>query len=167
MAISRAARCEALGRLRGEPADPVSALNLSLDELKDWNCCGATSYMSIDEGSRVLSARICRARARPATKSWLLRATLLLGSAQDPGLCGAYPQIAKRRCGFAGCGELPPLDGVQVRHPMELLYNDVGLERIKSKVVATGGGASRPAIRMQWCGPFFATPPPSRPTRMD
>ena len=33
-------------------------LNLSLDELKDWNCCGATSYMSIDEGSAfVLSAR--------------------------------------------------------------------------------------------------------------
>ena len=33
-------------------------LDLSLEELKDWNCCGATSYMSIDENSAFgLSAR--------------------------------------------------------------------------------------------------------------
>jgi len=33
-------------------------LDIPLHELNDWNCCGATSYMSVDEGSAfVLSAR--------------------------------------------------------------------------------------------------------------
>ncbi len=33
-------------------------LDLPLEELDDWNCCGATSYMSIDEGAAFsLSAR--------------------------------------------------------------------------------------------------------------
>ena len=33
-------------------------LELPLEELGDWNCCGATSYMSIDERSAfLLSAR--------------------------------------------------------------------------------------------------------------
>ncbi len=33
-------------------------LDLTLEELQDWNCCGATSYMCIDEGSAfLLSAR--------------------------------------------------------------------------------------------------------------
>jgi len=33
-------------------------LDLPLEELRDWNCCGATSYMSIDEESAFqLSAR--------------------------------------------------------------------------------------------------------------
>ena len=33
-------------------------LELKLEELGDWNCCGATSYMSIDERSAfLLSAR--------------------------------------------------------------------------------------------------------------
>ncbi|MDD4051539.1 MAG: heterodisulfide reductase-related iron-sulfur binding cluster, partial [candidate division Zixibacteria bacterium] len=25
------------------------ALDVPMDELDDWNCCGATSYMSVDE----------------------------------------------------------------------------------------------------------------------
>ena len=33
-------------------------LDVKLKELEDWNCCGATSYMSIDEDSAfALSAR--------------------------------------------------------------------------------------------------------------
>ena len=33
-------------------------LDLPLEELRDWNCCGATSYMAIDEESAFqLSAR--------------------------------------------------------------------------------------------------------------
>ncbi len=33
-------------------------LGLTLEELEDWNCCGATSYMSMDEGAAfLLSAR--------------------------------------------------------------------------------------------------------------
>src|SRR5208282_6073932 len=35
-----------------------SALEVPLEELKDWNCCGATAYMSVDEvKSFALSAR--------------------------------------------------------------------------------------------------------------
>ncbi len=41
-------------------------LERPLQELKDWNCCGATSYMSIDESSAAKGAAPAWPRARPA-----------------------------------------------------------------------------------------------------
>jgi len=84
-------------RLRGEPADPVPAADISLEELKDWNCCGATSYMSIDEGSAFgLSARNLGIAHQAGHRDLVTPCSacyLVLRKTQD--YADKYPQIAK------------------------------------------------------------------------
>jgi heterodisulfide reductase subunit B len=48
-----------LGRAYEESLLPVMKhLGMELEELEDWNCCGATAYMSVDEAKAgVLAAR--------------------------------------------------------------------------------------------------------------
>ena len=113
-------------------------LDLSLEELKDWNCCGATSYMSIDEGSAFgLSARnlgIAHDAGHRELVTPCSACYLVLRKTQD--YAAKYPQIAKS---MEGSPAAAALDAVKVRHPMELLYNDVGMARIKSKMVRRYG----------------------------
>jgi heterodisulfide reductase subunit B len=145
-------------------------LNLSLDELKDWNCCGATSYMSIDEGSAFLLSARNLSRARQAGHHELVTPCsacyLVLRKTQDYN--ARYPQIAKSVEDSLAAANLPPLDSVQVRHPMELLYSDVGLERIKSKMVRHWrGGRVACYYGCQLVRPFAEADRPHDPTRMD
>ena len=92
MGTFRAAPCEATGVAYEESLITLfRLLDLPLEELRDWNCCGATSYMSIDEGSAfVLSARnLALAASEQASRPAGALQRLLPGAAQDPGLCPA------------------------------------------------------------------------------
>ena len=145
-------------------------LNLSLDELKDWNCCGATSYMSIDEGSAFLLSARNLSRARQAGHAELVTPCsacyLCLRKTQDNA--ARYPEIARSVEDSLVAAHLPSLDSVKVRHPMEVLYSDVGLERIKSKVVRHWrGGRVACYYGCQLVRPFADADRPHDPTRMD
>jgi heterodisulfide reductase subunit B len=145
-------------------------LNLSLEELRDWNCCGATSYMSIDEGSAFLLSARNLSRARQAGHRELVTPCsacyLVLRKTQD--YAARYPEIAKSVADSLVTANLPPLDSVKVRHPMEVLYSDVGLERIKSKVVRHWrGGRVACYYGCQLVRPFAEADRPHDPTRMD
>jgi heterodisulfide reductase subunit B len=145
-------------------------LNLSLDELKDWNCCGATSYMSIDEGSAFLLSARNLSRARQAGHAELVTPCsacyLCLRKTQD--YAARYPEIARSVEDSLVAAHLPSLDSVKVRHPMEVLYSDVGLERIKSKVVRHWrGGRVACYYGCQLVRPFADADRPHDPTRMD
>jgi heterodisulfide reductase subunit B len=145
-------------------------LNLSLDELKDWNCCGATSYMSIDEGSAFLLSARNLSRARQAGYRELVTPCsacyLVLRKTQD--YAARYPEIAKSVGDSLVAANLPPLDSVKVRHPMEVLYSDVGLDRIKAKVVRHWrGGRVACYYGCQLVRPFAEADRPHDPTRMD
>jgi heterodisulfide reductase subunit B len=112
------------------------ALNLTLDELDDWNCCGATSYMCIDEGSAfLLSARNLSIAHQTGARELIAPCSacyLVLRKTQD--YVEHHPQIgAKVRASLERAG-LGPLNAVHVRHPLEVLYNDIGVERLKSLV---------------------------------
>jgi len=141
-------------------------LDLPLEELKDWNCCGATSYMSIDESSAFgLSARnlgIAHESGHRELVTPCSACYLVLRKTQD--YAGKYPQIAKGMEASA----VAALDSVKVRHPMELLYNDVGKERIKSKMVRKWrGGRVACYYGCQLVRPFSDADRPHDPTRMD
>ena len=141
-------------------------LDISLDELKDWNCCGATSYMSIDEVSAFgLSARnlgIAHEAGHRELVTPCSACYLVLRKTQD--YAAKYPQIAKSMEASSAAS----LDSVTVRHPMELLYNDVGKERIKSKVVRKWkGGPVACYYGCQLVRPFAEADRAHDPTRMD
>lgn len=109
-------------------------LDLTLEELQDWNCCGATSYMCIDEGSAFqLSARNLSIAHQMGAKELLAPCAacyLVLRKTQD--YAQHNPQIKNQVAQSLERAGLTPLNSVQVRHPLEVLYNDIGVARIKS-----------------------------------
>ena len=112
-------------------------LDLPLAELGDWNCCGATSYMSIDEGSAfLLSARNLALAHEEKHRDLVAPCSacyLVLRKTQD--YVERYPQIGRRVKAALANGGLDALTSIRVRHPLEVLYHDVGPAQIRSKVV--------------------------------
>lgn len=115
-------------------------LTLEFEEVKDWNCCGATEYMSV--------ARV------PAYA--LIGRNLALASQQVDGTntlvagCSAcYLNLAKTDSYMREDAKLNALvnealaagqlsyepGAVKVRHLLDIVYNDVGLDAVREKVV--------------------------------
>ncbi len=145
-------------------------LGLKLDELEDWNCCGATSYMSMDEGAAfLLSARNLSIAGHQGPKDLLAPCAacyLVLRKTQD--YVAHYPEIRKKVEEGLRAAALKPLDGVRVRHPLEVLYNDVGAAAIKSKTVRKWlGGKLACYYGCQAVRPYDEVDKPHNPKRMD
>ena len=113
------------------------ALGIQLEELEDWTCCGATPYSCFDELESVCVAGRNLALAEktgldlvtPCSSCFrtLNRANAHLRQYRD--LKSQVDQV------FDAVG-LEYHGGVKVRHLVEALLNDVGLEVIESKVVS-------------------------------
>ncbi len=145
-------------------------LDIPLHELNDWNCCGATSYMSVDEGSAfVLSARnlsIAGGMEAPDLMAPCSACYLALRKTQD--YVSHYPETARIvEEGLKAAG-LKPLNGVRVRHPLEILYNDIGLAKIKALTVRKWqGGKIACYYGCQAVRPYDEVDRPHDPMRMD
>ncbi len=111
------------------------ALHLPLAELEDWNCCGATSYMSINESEAFsLSARNLALAHQAQFRDLVAPCSacyLVLRKTQD--YTQRYSAIARDVKASLG-GNLSVLNAVRVRHPLEVLYTDVGVDRIRQKI---------------------------------
>ena len=116
-------------------------LGTGLDALDDWNCCGATAYPSTDlEKGFALSARnlALAEDARPGEEAVdlvapcagcyraLLKTERML---RDGGAEAARVGGALRAIGLDYEGRARP------RHPLDVLVNEVGLDRIEDAVV--------------------------------
>jgi heterodisulfide reductase subunit B2 len=126
-----------LGRAYEESLLPVMRhLGVELQELPDWNCCGATAYMAVDEKKAcVLAARnlaLAEAQGDRQLMAPCSACYLVLNKTQR--YCQDYPvmkQAVDRALAAVGLrygGNTP------VRHPLDVLHNDIGLEAIKQKV---------------------------------
>lgn len=111
------------------------ALGLKLYELDDWNCCGATLCSSVSRlTSYALSARNL-SRAEQAGRDLVAPCSacyLALNKTKD---YLAHDEGVRQKVGraLAAVG-LKYTAGVRVRHPLEVLITDVGLEEIKKRV---------------------------------
>jgi heterodisulfide reductase subunit B len=148
----------------------LKVLGVELVELDDWNCCGATSYMSVDEGSAfMLSARNLSIAGQRDAKDLLAPCAacyLALRKTQD--YITKYPEVRQSvDKGLAAAG-LKPFDGVRVRHPLEMLYNDVGLAAIKAKTTRPWkGGKIACYYGCQAVRPYDEVDRAQNPMRMD
>ncbi len=115
------------------------ALEIPLKELDDWNCCGATSYVSIDETDAfALAARnLALAEAQSSDGSFQLIApcsACYLVLSKTERYLEDYPDVntkinaALDRAGMRYNGK------VNVRHPLDVLVNDFGLEKIAKHI---------------------------------
>ena len=127
-----------LGRAYEESLLPVMRhLGVELEELDDWNCCGATAYMAVDEAKAcVLAARNLALAEQSGSGQMLAPCAacyLVLNKTQHyfseyPAMKGTMDR-ALAAVGLKYSGHTP------VRHPLDVLVNDVGLEAIRQKVV--------------------------------
>jgi len=107
-------------------------LRLRLNELPDWNCCGATMYMSVDEHLACsLSARNL-ALAEPLGHDVVAPCsscfTLLTKAHRIMRESAEVRTSVQDSLGQEGLAYNLSL---RIRHPLDVLVNDVGVELIK------------------------------------
>jgi heterodisulfide reductase subunit B len=109
-----------------------TALGVGLRELEDWNCCGATMYMSVSETtSLAVSARNlalasqngCHELLAPCSACY----TVLLKTNR---FLQESPELRDKVGSVLGEAGLKYNLDVKVRHPLDVLVNDIGIDRI-------------------------------------
>lgn len=164
------------GRAYEESLLPVfRAVGAALDELPDWNCCGATSYMSVNEESAFSLAlrNLCLAERHGGMDGAPVDLVapcaacyLVLNKAQHH--LADYPQASQRMLDRFGTAGLRYAGRVRVRHPLDVLLNDVGLDAVRAQV-------RRPLLGLkvacyygcQLVRPYATFDDQHRPTTMD
>ncbi len=149
-----------------------TALDIELVEIPDWNCCGATAYMAVDEiASAALSFRNLvlaqemgmKKIVAPCSACYLnlIRAKKIYlgnGPAREK-LCKA---LEKANLEF-DCSALP-----EVLHPLQVLTEDLGIEKFKERVKRPLKGWNLvPYYGCQVARPYDGYDDPVYPVKMD
>jgi heterodisulfide reductase subunit B len=127
---------EATGRPYQESVVAVSkTLGIELVELEDWNCCGATAYMSINEAlSFSLSARnLCQAKKIGDTLVTACSACYTNLRKTETYLA-EFPEMKSKVNTALAEANLNYEGGIVTKHFLQTVVEDVGLDRIKSFV---------------------------------
>lgn len=144
-------------------------IGLALQELDDWNCCGATAYFSVDDS---MAAAICGRNLSLAEKQGknilapcagcfltLKKSNNFLtgGSEKSRKILAA---LEKAGCGYAG--------KVEVKHPLQILVQDDVLKKIKARVSQSLTGLRVACYYgCQLVRPFTDFDDPDYPTSLD
>ena len=145
------------------------ALDVELQELEDWNCCGATTYMSYDELKSYALAGRNLAMAKQTGNDLMAPCAacyLVLNKAQF--YVKEYPWIGDVVSNALQAIHLPNDIQVKVRHPLDILLNDVGLDAIRAHVTHPLKGLKvAPYYGCQIVRPYALFDNQRNPTSMD
>jgi heterodisulfide reductase subunit B len=125
------------GKHAGEALTAVfEALGHGLKELDDWNCCGATTYYNIDQTQALaLAARNLSLAEKQNVGDLLSPCTacyFTLRRVDD--FRARYPELMGRVLGVLRDMGLDYGGNVRVRHPLDVIHDDIGVEEIKKHV---------------------------------
>jgi heterodisulfide reductase subunit B len=126
-----------LGRAYEESLLPVlRQLGVELTELDDWNCCGATAYMAVDEAKACVLASRNLALAQQQGGHALLApcSACYMVLNKTKHYVQDYPAMKQTIKGALGAVGLSYTGDIPVRHPLDVLMTDVGLEAIRGRV---------------------------------
>ncbi len=111
-------------------------LGHDLTELDDWNCCGATTYMGIDQTQALaLAARNLSLAENEELKDLVAPCNacyFVLRRVDD--YRARYPDLMNKVLGVLRDMGLDYQGRVRVRHPLDVLCEDIGAEEIKKHV---------------------------------
>lgn len=115
-------------------------INIVLEEIKDWNCCGATEYKSVYRvPSHALVGRNLAQAAKQVdgTKTVVASCSACyLNLAKTESHMRHSPKLSRQVNDALSAGGLSYEPGtLEIRHLLDVVFNDVGLEAIKEKVV--------------------------------
>jgi len=160
-----------LGRAYEESLLPVMQhLGVELQELDDWNCCGATAYMAVDEAKAcVLAARNLALAERSGLHQVMAPcAACYLVLNKTKHYLQDYPAMKAKIDRALAAVDLTYSGNMPVRHPLDILLNDVGLEAIKRRVQRPLKGLKvAPYYGCQIVRPYSTFDDQNNPTSMD
>lgn len=112
------------------------ALEIGLHEIEDWNCCGATMYMSVNKtvGNAISARNLAIAQkmdmdiCAPCSSCYTILRKTNRQICWDPKEHTKINEALK-------AANLSYDKTVEVRHPLDIMVNDIGLEKISAKVV--------------------------------
>ncbi len=115
-------------------------INIVLEEVQDWNCCGATEYKSVYRvPSHALVGRNLALAAEQKNGTDTLVASCsacYLNLAKTESHLQHSPLLAEQVNDALAAGGLEYEPGtLDIRHLLDIIFNDVGLDAIKKKVV--------------------------------
>jgi heterodisulfide reductase subunit B len=123
----------------GKPYDQsvravFGALGIGLKEIDDWNCCGATMYMSVDKlvGYSVSARNLALAQnmgcdiCAPCSSCFTILRKTNRQMEWDPKTRDKINQAL-------GAANLSYTKKVEVRHPLDILVNDYGVHEVAAK----------------------------------
>ncbi len=148
----------------------ADALGFELEELDDWNCCGATEYFTQNE--LVATSVIARnlAICRPdQTQLVAPCAACFLNLKKTDHLMAEHPHMKRQVNEALAAGGLHYDPGkVTVRHLLDLIYTDVGEAKIRQKAVKSLKGLRvAPYYGCQVVRPMNGFDNPEYPMKMD
>jgi heterodisulfide reductase subunit B len=111
------------------------ALGLGLREIDDWNCCGATAYMSVKETvSFAISARNLALAERMEVEDIVAPCSACyLVLAKTRRFLMERPELKVKVDEALAAAGLRCECRCRIRHPLDVLINDVGVEAIIAK----------------------------------
>ncbi len=145
------------------------ALDIEFAEIDDWNCCGATTYMSVDElTSYALAGRNLALAERDYTDLIAPCAACYLVLNKTQHYIREYPNIRVVVTRALDSIGLTYKNQVKVRHPLDILLNDIGTAAIAAKVKFPLNGLKvAPYYGCQIVRPYATFDDQRDPTSMD
>lgn len=159
------------GRAYEESLLPVLRhLGVEVQEIEDWNCCGATAYMAVDEGKAcAAAARNLALAERTGLRQMLAPCSacyLVLNKAQH--YLNEYPAMRRVVTRALDSVGLQCRGDTAVRHPLDVLLHDVGLDAIQQKVTRPLTGLKvAPYYGCQIVRPYATFDDQANPVSMD
>jgi heterodisulfide reductase subunit B2 len=111
-------------------------LGVELEELEDWNCCGATNYMSINDQYAIsITARnLALAEKQGGGNLVAPCAACYMGLLKTQNYLDTDPEVREKVVRQLAMEGLTSVKNIKVRHPLDILVNDIGLDAIRKAV---------------------------------
>lgn len=148
----------------------MAALGVKIEELHDWNCCGATAYMAVRETRAfVISARNLALAEQARYDQLVTACSACYTTLNKTNHYLADNKVLRTKVtGALGAAGLAYSGAVTVRHVLDLLVNDIGKDAIQAKVTRPLEGLKiAPYYGCQITRPYSTFDDPERPETMD
>ncbi len=149
-------------------------LHVPLPELEDWNCCGATAYMAISElKAFALSARNLALAEKQGGEDQPVEvvvpcAACYLGLNKASHYLNDNPILRSKVNGALEAAGLTYAGRAHIRHPLDVLVRDIGIDVISDRVARPLEGLKVACYYgCQLIRPYSEFDDQHRPTTMD